>query len=104
SPLSISRIGIHCADLARGGDFYRRLFGTEVASAASSRSRAFGVGDAVVELVAAPAKSDPAAARGLDHIRIAVKDFSVDAVTRVLRDRGIKIDDKAAPGSVRIAD
>jgi len=95
SPLSISRIGIKSADLARGGDFYRRLFGTEIASAASTGSRAFSVGDSVVQLVAAPG-------RGLDHIRIAIKDFSVETATRVLRERGIEA--TAAAGAVRIID
>jgi catechol 2,3-dioxygenase-like lactoylglutathione lyase family enzyme len=104
SPLSMSRIGINCADLAHAGDFYRRLFGTEIASAASSRSRTFGVGDAVLELISAPANSSPATGRGLDHIRIAVKDFNADSVRRVLRERGIAAQDEGAPGSVRIAD
>jgi catechol 2,3-dioxygenase-like lactoylglutathione lyase family enzyme len=95
SPLSISRIGIKSADLARAGDFYRRLFGAEIGSAASAGSRAFSVGDSVVELVAAPG-------RGLDHIRIAIKDFTVDMATRVLRERGIEA--SAAAGTVRITD
>ena len=95
SPLSISRIGIKSADLARAGDFYRRLFGAEMASAASSGSRAFSVGDSVVQLVAAPG-------RGLDHIRIAIKDFTVEAATRVLRERGIAA--SAAARTVRITD
>ena len=103
-PLSMSRIGVHCADLAHAGDFYGRLFGTEIASAASSRSRTFGVGDAVLELISAPANSSPATGRGLDHIRIAVKDFNADSARRVLRERGIAVQDGAAPGSVRIAD
>jgi catechol 2,3-dioxygenase-like lactoylglutathione lyase family enzyme len=100
SPLSMSRIGLPATDLAREADFYRRLFGTEVASTDATRSRAFGVGDAVVELLAAPLRS----ARGLDFIRIAVKDFTVDGATRVLRERGIRPDDKAAPGTVRFTD
>jgi catechol 2,3-dioxygenase-like lactoylglutathione lyase family enzyme len=104
SPLSMSRIGIHCADLARAGDFYRRLFGTEIASAASSRSRTFGVGDAALELISAAASSGPAAGRGLDHIRVAVKDFNAESVRRVLRERGIATLEGTAPGSVRIAD
>jgi catechol 2,3-dioxygenase-like lactoylglutathione lyase family enzyme len=95
SPLSISRIGIKSADLARAGDFYRRLFGAEMASAASTGSRAFSVGDSVVELVAAPG-------RGLDHIRIAIKDFAVESATRVLRERGIEA--SVAAGAVRITD
>jgi catechol 2,3-dioxygenase-like lactoylglutathione lyase family enzyme len=103
SPLSMSRIGLRCTDLARAGDFYGRLFGTEIASAASSGSRAFGLGDSVLELVSVPANSGPAR-RGLDHIRIAVKDFTVEAAARVVRERGIKMDDRAAPGTVRIAD
>jgi catechol 2,3-dioxygenase-like lactoylglutathione lyase family enzyme len=103
SPLSMSRIGIRCMDLARAGDFYRRLFGTEIASAASSGSRAFGIGDSVLELDSAPANSGPAG-RGLDHIRIAVKDFTVEAAARVVRERGIAMDDRAAPGTLRIAD
>jgi catechol 2,3-dioxygenase-like lactoylglutathione lyase family enzyme len=101
SPLSMSRIGLRCADLARAGDFYRRLLGTEIVSAASTR--AFGLGDSVLELVSAPANSGPAG-RGLDHIRIAVKDFTVEAAARVVRERGIKMDERAAPGTVRIAD
>ncbi len=103
SPLSMSRIGLRSADLGRAGDFYGRLFGTEIASAASGRSRAFGLGDSVLELISAPASSD-SAKRGLDYIRVAVKDFSVEAATRILRERGIKIDDGAAPGSLRVSD
>jgi catechol 2,3-dioxygenase-like lactoylglutathione lyase family enzyme len=102
SPLSMSRIAIRCADLARAGDFYRRLFGTEIASGGSGRSRAFGLGDSVVELVSAPANSGPTG-RGLDYIRVAVKDFSVETATRVLRERGINVDG-LAPGPLRIFD
>jgi catechol 2,3-dioxygenase-like lactoylglutathione lyase family enzyme len=103
SPLSMSRIGLPCASLARTGDFYRRLFGTEVSSPAADRSRTFGLGDSVLELVPASA-NEGAGGRNLDHIRIAVKDFSVDRVSDVLRTRGIKMDDKAASGTVRFAD
>jgi predicted enzyme related to lactoylglutathione lyase len=95
SPLSMSRIAIKTADLARAGDFYRKLFGTEITATGSSSARAFSLGDAIVELVAAPG-------RGLDHIRIAIKDFTVDTATRVLRERGI--DGSAASGIVRITD
>jgi catechol 2,3-dioxygenase-like lactoylglutathione lyase family enzyme len=98
SPLSMSRIGIRSADLAHAGDFYGRLFGTEIAAAASSRSRSFAIGDSVLELISAP--SSPA----LDHIRIAVKDFTVESASRILRERGIDMDARAAPGSERIAD
>jgi catechol 2,3-dioxygenase-like lactoylglutathione lyase family enzyme len=104
SPLSMSRIAIPSADLARTGGFYGKLFGTEIATAASPRSRAFSVGDAVLEVVAPAANSGAAAGRGLDHIRIAVKDFNAATAMRVLRERGIAADDKAVPGSVRISD
>jgi catechol 2,3-dioxygenase-like lactoylglutathione lyase family enzyme len=97
SPLSMRSIGIRCTDLARAGHFYGRLFGTEIASAASSASRAFAMGDSVLTLIAAP--SGPA----LNHIRIAVKDFTINETTRVLRGR--KIDPEAVSGSsVRVAD
>lgn len=102
SPLAMSRISLRSADLARAGDFYGRLFGAEIASAASTRSRAFGLGDSVLELISAPANSG-AAKRELDYIRIAVKDFSIEATARILRERGIKIDDQT-PGSLRISD
>ena len=102
SPLSMSRIGLRSADLARAGDFYGRLFGTETASAAPTRSRAFGLGDSVLELISAPANAI-SAKRDLDYIRIAVKDFSIERATPILRERGIKIDDQA-PGSLRISD
>jgi catechol 2,3-dioxygenase-like lactoylglutathione lyase family enzyme len=102
SPLSMSRISLRSADLVRAGDFYGRLFGTEVASAVPGRSRAFGLGDSVLELTSGPANSG-SAKRGLDYVRIAVKEFSVETATRVLRERGIKIDDQA-PGSLRISD
>ena len=98
SPLSMSRIAIRSVDLTRAGDFYRRPFGTEIVSEASSRSRAFSVGDSVLELVAAPAD----VGRGLDHIRVAVKDFTIEAATRVLRERGIAT--TATPGAVSITD
>jgi catechol 2,3-dioxygenase-like lactoylglutathione lyase family enzyme len=100
-PLSMSRIGLHSADLGRAGDFYARLFGTEIAS--SARSRAFGLGDSALELVSAPANAVPAIRR-LDYIRVAVKDFSGEAATRVLRERGIRVDDGVAAGSLRISD
>jgi catechol 2,3-dioxygenase-like lactoylglutathione lyase family enzyme len=102
-PLSMSRIGLRSADLARAGDFYSRLFGTEIAPAASGRSRAFSLGDSVLELTTAPVASGPSS-RGLDFIRIAVRDFSVETATRALRERGVKIDSSAAPGIVRISD
>ncbi len=102
-PLSMSRIGLHSVDLGRAGDFYARLFGTEIASSAPARSRAFGLGDSVIELVSAPATAG-GAIRRLDYIRVAVKDFSGETATRVLRERGIKLDDGAAAGSLRISD
>jgi hypothetical protein len=40
----------------------------------------------------------------LDYIRVAVKDFSVETSTRILRERGIKTNDGAAPGRLRISD
>jgi hypothetical protein len=40
---------------------------------------------------------------GLDHIRIAVKDYTIDNAARILHERGIEM--SAAPaGTVRIAD
>jgi catechol 2,3-dioxygenase-like lactoylglutathione lyase family enzyme len=103
SPLSMSRIGLRSAGVGRAGDFYGRLFGSEIASAASGRSRAFGLGDSVLELISVPTNSG-STKRGLDYIRVAVKDFSVETATRILRERGIKTDDGAAPGGLRISD
>jgi catechol 2,3-dioxygenase-like lactoylglutathione lyase family enzyme len=102
-PLSMSRIGLHSADLGRAGDFYARLFGTEIASSAPARSRTFGLGDSVLELIAAPPNAGPAI-RQLDYIRVAVKDFSVEAAARVLRERGIKAGAGSAAGSLRLSD
>lgn len=102
-PLGMTRVGLRSTDVGRAGDFYGRLFGTEIVSAASSGSRAFGLGDSVLQLISAPANTG-LTRRSLDYIRIGVKDFSVETATRVLRERGIKIDDGAAPGSVRISD
>jgi catechol 2,3-dioxygenase-like lactoylglutathione lyase family enzyme len=99
SPLSMSRIGLPCKDLARAGDYYARVFGTEIGSAASPRSRTFSVGDSVLELVTGGASS----AQGLDHIRVTVKE-APESVRRVLRERGIATTDGSAAGSVRIAD
>jgi catechol 2,3-dioxygenase-like lactoylglutathione lyase family enzyme len=103
SPLSMSRMALRSADLARAGDYYSRLFGTEIASAASSRSRAFSVGDSVVELISAGSTSGAPAARGIDHIRVTVKD-SAESIRRILRERGIAMQDGPTPGSARIAD
>jgi catechol 2,3-dioxygenase-like lactoylglutathione lyase family enzyme len=105
SPLAMSRIALRSADLARAGDYYGRLFGTEIAAAASGasgRSRAFSIGDAVLELVSVAADSAPSGRLGMDHIRIAIKDFNAETVGRILRERGIEMG--AAPGAVRIAD
>jgi catechol-2,3-dioxygenase len=99
----MSRIGLHSADLGRAGDFYTRLFGTEIASSAPARSRRFGLGDSVLELTAAPADAG-LAIRRLDYIRVAVKNFSVETAARVLRERGIKAGDAAASESLRISD
>jgi catechol 2,3-dioxygenase-like lactoylglutathione lyase family enzyme len=102
-PLSISRTGLRSADLGRAGDFYARLFGTEIASSMPARSRMFGLGDSVLELISAPADAGPAMRR-LDYIRVAVKDFSVETTRRVLRERGLNVGDGAAAGSLRIRD
>ena len=101
-PLSISRIGLHSADLGHAGDFYARLFGTEMTSSVPARSRVFGLGDSVLELTSAPANAGPAIRR-LDYIRVAVKDFSVGTAMRVLRERGLNVGDGTA-GSLRIFD
>jgi catechol 2,3-dioxygenase-like lactoylglutathione lyase family enzyme len=103
SPLSISRIGLHSADLGHAGDFYARLFGTEIASSVPALSRVFGLGDSVLELTSAPANAGPAIRR-LGYIRVAVKDFSVETATRVLRERGLNVGDGAAAGSLRVSD
>jgi catechol 2,3-dioxygenase-like lactoylglutathione lyase family enzyme len=103
SPLSISRIGLHSADLGHAGDFYARLFGTEIASSVPAVSRVFGLGDSVLELTSAPANAGPAIRR-LGFIRVAVKDFSVETATRVLRERGLNVGDGAAAGSLRVSD
>jgi catechol 2,3-dioxygenase-like lactoylglutathione lyase family enzyme len=96
SPLSISRIALLCADVARAGDYYNRLFGTEIVSAASSRSRVFSIGDSILELVSA------SPGRGMDYLRIAVRNFNAETVGRVLRERGIAA--SAIPGALRISD
>ena len=103
SPLSMSRMALRSADLARAGDYYSRLFGTEIASAASNRARAFSVGDFIVELVSAGSAPGATTAHGIDHIRVTVKD-SAESIRRTLRERGIAMADGATPGSVRIAD
>jgi catechol 2,3-dioxygenase-like lactoylglutathione lyase family enzyme len=104
SPLVMSRIVIRSADLARGGDFYGRLYGTEVGSAATSSSRTFGLGDSSLELISASASSSSANSRpGIDRMRIAIKDFNAETVGRALRERGIAITGSGA-GLVRIAD
>jgi catechol 2,3-dioxygenase-like lactoylglutathione lyase family enzyme len=101
SPLRISRLTLRTADLDRAGDFYRRLFGAEITSPAAYRSRAFSIGDAVLELFSPP-EALPLDA-GLDHIRIAVKDYTIDNAARILREHGIEM--SAAPaGAVRISD
>jgi catechol 2,3-dioxygenase-like lactoylglutathione lyase family enzyme len=101
TPQSMSRIALRSNDLARAGDYYALLFGTEIASAASSRSRAFSLGDSVLEVNAAPAKSTSADVE-LDYLRIAIRDFSAEAVGRVLRERGVEAG--SASGTVRISD
>src|SRR5262249_10523751 len=91
-----------CADLGRAADYYGHLFGAEIASAASSRSRAFSVGDSVLELVSVPTNSALPTHLGMDHIRIAIKDFNAGTVAQALRERVIGM--SAAPQGVRIAD
>jgi catechol 2,3-dioxygenase-like lactoylglutathione lyase family enzyme len=102
SPLSMSRIALLCADVARAGDYYSRLLGTEITSAASSRSRVFSIGDSILELISVPLNSAPSSRRGMDHLRIAIRDFNAETVGRVLRERGIAI--SAIPGAVRVSD
>jgi catechol 2,3-dioxygenase-like lactoylglutathione lyase family enzyme len=92
SPLVMSRIVIRSADLGRGGDFYGRLYGTEVASAATSSSRTFELGDSTLELISTSANSSSAnSSPGIDRMRIAIKDFNAETVGRALRERGIAI-------------
>ena len=97
-PLAMARIGIRTTDLRRAGDFYGRLYGTEGASAASGRSRLFGLGDSALELIPASGNAGP----GIDYIRVAIKDFNPATVKRVLGERGIDMNEK--PGLVRITD
>ena len=104
SPLGMSRIVLRSADLARGGDFYGRLYGTEVASAATSSSRTFGLGDSTLELISASANSSVNSSPGIDRMRIAIKDFNVETVGRVLRERGIAAAGSVGAGLVRITD
>jgi len=103
SPLGMSRIVLRSADLARGGDFYGRVYGTEVASAATSRSRTFGLGDSSLELMSASANSSANSGPGIDRMRIAIKDFNAETVGRALRERGIAIAGSGA-GLVRVSD
>jgi catechol 2,3-dioxygenase-like lactoylglutathione lyase family enzyme len=102
APVAMSRIALRSTDLARTTDYYGRLFGTEVTQAATGGSRSFSLGDAMLQVVSVPPTSVSAARPGIDHLRIAIKDFNVEAVTRVLRERGIEA--AAASGVVRIAD
>ena len=97
-PLAMARIGIRSPDLMRAGDFYGRLYGTEGPSAASGRSRLFGLGDSALELIPASGNAGP----GIDYIRVAIKDFNPATVKRVLGERGIEMNEK--PGLVRITD
>src|SRR6202008_770382 len=93
SPLRISRLTLRTAALDRAGNFYRRLFGAEITSPSAYRSRAFPVGDPVLKLFSPP---EPLPLDvGLDPIRIAVKDYTIDDAARILRERGIEI--SAAP-------
>ena len=101
TPLAMSRIALRSTDLARTNDYYGRLFGNEIASATTAGSRTFSLGDSVLQLVSIPATAAPARP-GMDHLRIAIKDFDADAVTRVLRERSIET--ATAPGVVRIVD
>ena len=71
-------------------------------SAASSRSRVFSVGDSILELVSASPDSASSSRRGMDHLRIAVRDFNPETVARVLRERGIA--SSTIAGAVRISD
>ena len=68
----------------------------------SSRSRAFTIGDAVIALVAVPVSPAPPARLGMDHIRIAIKDFNAEMVGRILREQGIA--GTADAGALRITD
>ena len=102
SPLTMSRIALRSADMAGAEDYCGRLFGGESAAAASDRARVFSLGDAVLELISVSGVSAPSGGLGMDHIRIAVKDFSVDMVARTLRERGIEM--TAASGVVGVAD
>jgi catechol 2,3-dioxygenase-like lactoylglutathione lyase family enzyme len=104
SPLVMSRIVIRSADPARSGDFYGRLYGTEVASAATSSSRTFDLGDSTLELISTSANSSANSSPGIDRMRIAIKDFNVESVGRVLRERGIAITGSGGGGLVRITD
>jgi catechol 2,3-dioxygenase-like lactoylglutathione lyase family enzyme len=102
TPLAMSRIALRSTDLARTTDYYGRLFGTEIAPAATGGSRSFSLGDAVLQLVSVPPTSVSSTRPGMDHLRIAIKDFNVETVTSVLRERGIEA--AAAAGVVRIVD
>jgi len=66
SPLSMSRIGLGSADVGRAGDFYGRLFGTEIAAAASA-AQGIWIGRLGPRIDLCSANSG-SAKRGLDYI------------------------------------
>jgi catechol 2,3-dioxygenase-like lactoylglutathione lyase family enzyme len=102
SPASINYIRMRVADLARSGDFYNRVFGTELLSRATAASRIFLSGDSTLELISVAPNA--AARPGIDVIGIAFSNFTLESAQRILRERGIEARNVGGPGPLSVVD
>jgi len=86
SVVSVKRIGLQSTNAGRSGDFYGRLFGTELRARGSAQTRDFAIGGSVLSIAQSPL---PGQDDVLDFIEFGVKAFSPNVVRQTLRERGI---------------
>jgi catechol 2,3-dioxygenase-like lactoylglutathione lyase family enzyme len=100
SVISIKRIGVKSADVTRSGDFYARLFGTEMRSP-DRNSRSFAAGDSALSIAASTASGQT---DEIDFLEFAVKAFTLNVVRQNLRERGILAETVPNSRQLRIND
>jgi catechol 2,3-dioxygenase-like lactoylglutathione lyase family enzyme len=97
TPTAIREITLRVADLSRTTDFFSSAFSGEMQASGSRAERRFRFGSGEVRLIPRP-QAARSTRVSMDHITIAVKDFSAPSARRLLRERGIEPRDDSSGG------
>jgi len=95
----INHVTLSVSDLKRSVDFYQGLFGMPVMSRQGTTEANLQIGSGPQFLGLASARSNPP---NINHICLAVENFSIDRLKNVLRQHGITEGEGAEPMRMRV--